>query len=404
MIQTFKSSIVFSLLFGCIVSTTFSQEGIQFFSGTWEEVLAAAKSEKKLIFVDAYTTWCGPCKMMDRNTYTDAGVGLYFNENFINYKFDMEKGEGLQFARTFEVFAYPTLIFINHEKTEIHREMGYKSPMEMMRAGQIANDPQKNGALLELEFEEGNQTPERIWEYAFLLKNSGKDYREAAKAYFDSIQEKDLIDVPAWEAIQAFTFEMDSREFLYLVKKKKRFYRKFGEEVVDQKIQDVLKKKVLAAALTGHTPFFERALGLADDAFKDKGQYADRLRMAYSAGIKNWDLYAEHAVHYFDTYSIREAGELERAAENLYMHVDELLYLQKAARWANQAQEIAPSFDLQYLQAGLLFRSSKLPDALRMAYQSLATAKVHGGDTEEHISMAEQLIADIEAAEQGKVN
>ena len=403
MIQKLKSIASLLLLVVCSYSFSLSQEGIQFFSGTWEEVLAEAKAQKKLIFVDAYTTWCGPCKMMDRNTYPDAGVGIYFNDNFINYKFDMEKGEGLSFARTYEVFAYPTLLFINHEKMEIHREMGYKGPMELIRAGQIANAPQKNGALLELEYEEGNQSPERIREYAFLLKGNGKDYREVAKSYFETVKEKDLIDAPSWEALQAFTFDMDSREFAYLVNKKKRFYRKFGEEEVDKKIQDVLKKQVVASALTGHPTFYEKALGLADDAFKDKGQYADRLRMAYTAGTKDWDQYAQHAVHYFDTYSIRNVAELKRAAENMYVHVDELVYLQKAARWVNQAQEISPSFDLEYLHAGLLFRSSKLPDALRMAYQCLATAKTQNG-TEEDISMAEQLIEDIEAAEKGKVN
>lgn len=67
------------------------QIGISFEHSSWEDILKKAKEENKLIFIDAYTTWCGPCKMMARNVFTDAEVGTFFNQNFINVKLDMEK-------------------------------------------------------------------------------------------------------------------------------------------------------------------------------------------------------------------------------------------------------------------------------------------------------------------------
>ena len=68
----------------------FSQ-GIQFEIGSWKEVLQKAKQENKLIFVDLYTTWCGPCKKMAAETFPQQAVGDYFNKNFVNYKIDAEK-------------------------------------------------------------------------------------------------------------------------------------------------------------------------------------------------------------------------------------------------------------------------------------------------------------------------
>ena len=394
----------FFLPFLCLLffaSVVVGQNGVEFQSGTWAKILEAAKTQKRLIFVDAYTTWCGPCKMMDRNTYTDAGVGLYFNENFINYKFDMERGEGPEFARKYEVSAYPALLFINHEGMEIHREMGYKSPLEMIRAGQIANDPQKNGALLELEFEEGNQDPERMREYAFLLKNSQKDYRKAASRYFESVDDKDLDEPLVWEAINEFTFNLNSREFQYLVKRKKRFARKFGEDKVNEKILDVLKKQAVVSALTRNEGPFLQALSIADDAFKDKGKNSDRLRMTYAVGTKDWDTYAQQAMRYFDLYSVKDPQELLRAAEHFYQQVDEIPFLETATDWALQAHRNTPSFQSKFLQAGLLFRSNKLSEALNTAYQSknMAEASTNPDIAAEYIAMADQLIEEIQHAE-----
>src|ERR1700744_5232469 len=69
-----------------------SHGGIHFETGkTWDQVLAKAKSEKKYIFVDCYATWCGPCKMMDRDIYPKDSVGNYMNSRYVSVKVQMDK-------------------------------------------------------------------------------------------------------------------------------------------------------------------------------------------------------------------------------------------------------------------------------------------------------------------------
>lgn len=106
------------------VSSNGSQ-GIKFEKISFKEALKQAKKEHKLIFVDAYTTWCGPCKMMAKSTFTAAEVGKAFNKSFINLQIDMERGEGLTFARTYRVRAYPSLFLINAEGKVEKRMLGY---------------------------------------------------------------------------------------------------------------------------------------------------------------------------------------------------------------------------------------------------------------------------------------
>ncbi len=111
--------------------------GIQFRSISLEEAKKAAKKEKKIIFIDAYAAWCGPCKMLDKNTFSDQSVGTYFNDKFINLKIDCEKhADGPEVMRTYGVSAYPTLLWVDAEGKLVKKEVGYKSPEQLLRAVQ----------------------------------------------------------------------------------------------------------------------------------------------------------------------------------------------------------------------------------------------------------------------------
>lgn len=94
-----------------LFSMAFSQ-GINFFHGSYEEAIQQAKSENKLLFMDCYTTWCGPCKMLQNNVFPQD-VGEFYNQNFICYKVDCKRGEGPTICSRFSVTAYPTMHFVD---------------------------------------------------------------------------------------------------------------------------------------------------------------------------------------------------------------------------------------------------------------------------------------------------
>lgn len=109
--------------------------GINFFTGTWQQTIDKAKAEKKTIFLDAYASWCGPCKLMSRKTFTSKEVGKFYNKNFINVKIDMEKGEGIALAKKYPITAYPTLLFINAEGEVIAKTIGYYRSDDFLKLG-----------------------------------------------------------------------------------------------------------------------------------------------------------------------------------------------------------------------------------------------------------------------------
>ena len=118
---------------------TESAIGIDFFHGTWEEALAKAEKENKLIFLDAFASWCGPCKIMAATTFKDEKAGKFFNENFINYKMDMEKhADGRRLSQKFHLTAYPSLYFLDGKEEVKHKTIGGQSVSGLIGEGKTA--------------------------------------------------------------------------------------------------------------------------------------------------------------------------------------------------------------------------------------------------------------------------
>ncbi len=108
-------------------------QGIDFSGITFEEAKAKAIENNQLIFVDAYTTWCGPCKQMAATSFKNDEVAELFNDKFINLKIDCEEEtQGVQFAKDYKIKAYPTLLIINGEGTVVKRVIGYHSASELI--------------------------------------------------------------------------------------------------------------------------------------------------------------------------------------------------------------------------------------------------------------------------------
>ena len=110
----------------------------------WKQIVKKAKKEKKLIFVDCYTSWCGPCKMLANNVFTKDEVADYFNQTFVNAKYDMEKDEdGIILKTQFGVKAFPTLVFVDPATQQVvHRMVGAGSAEWLVEGAKTAGDPQ----------------------------------------------------------------------------------------------------------------------------------------------------------------------------------------------------------------------------------------------------------------------
>ena len=132
---------LFSLVFFLVMhsSSTYAQ-GIVFDSGKWNSILQKANKENKLVFVDAFTTWCGPCVIMSKDVFPLKTVGDYFNKNYINVKIDQEKGEGIEFAKKYSVKAFPTLLIINAKGEIVDKHIGFVTAEKLLEFAKNTNE------------------------------------------------------------------------------------------------------------------------------------------------------------------------------------------------------------------------------------------------------------------------
>lgn len=128
-----KSTKIFAVIILLLVNANllFAQ-GINFENLSFQQAKNKAKTEKKLIFIDVYTEWCGPCKMMSSEIFTDAQVGKYFNSSFINLKIDAEKGEGIEVAKEYQVNAFPTMLIMDSEGKVYKTLVGSRSVQRLL--------------------------------------------------------------------------------------------------------------------------------------------------------------------------------------------------------------------------------------------------------------------------------
>ena len=116
---------------------------VSFIEQDWEKTLKSAKESHKLIFVDLYATWCGPCKMLKRNTFTNKEVAEFFNANFVNASVDVEKGVGISLAEKYNVSMLPTLIVAREDGKPILFTTGYLEPKEILKFARAALEKSK---------------------------------------------------------------------------------------------------------------------------------------------------------------------------------------------------------------------------------------------------------------------
>lgn len=91
-----------------------------------------------MVFLDCYTTWCGPCRMMSNTIFTKNEVGEYFNKHFVSYKLDMERGEDPALGKKYGVKAFPTMLFMDAEGNVRHTIVGSKSANELIEEAKTA--------------------------------------------------------------------------------------------------------------------------------------------------------------------------------------------------------------------------------------------------------------------------
>lgn len=174
------------LLCSCMLSGMIFGQGIHFEKGSFEEALNKTKTEGKILFVDAYAVWCGPCKWMSENIFVDPEVGEYFHQYFVGLKLDVERGEGPAIKTRYAIEGLPGYLFLDSEGNIVFRGSG-SMPKEkfielLENARKAAADPNSVGRMAARYAMEYNNE-------AFLKEYLDKLKESKSAGYYDVVEQ-----------------------------------------------------------------------------------------------------------------------------------------------------------------------------------------------------------------------
>jgi len=371
-------------------SNHFAQTGIKFLNAEFGEVLALAELEGKLVFVDAYTDWCGPCKKMDKEVFSQKEVGNFYNANFLSVKINMEKGEGIALAEEYFIFAYPSLLFVNYDGTVAHRYAGFQDKKGMLALGGQALDEGNNLEALNQQYKAGERSPDFLLQYLQASFQGGdgnhvkilEDYL-ATQTDWNTPENKELIfnllDHP------------NSKLFDHLVQNKAAYQAVYGASTVTNKIQTLVYESLSKGTtkLADADQLFSRAYP------KDAKKLAAHYKMVYYQQKEDGKGYADAAIAYVKNFPNIGLEELNDISWGFYDIVEEKKALKKALKWAKKSVQKDNSYLNNDTLSSLYHKIGKSKKAIKVANKAIAIAKLSGED----YSASTALIREIEEGE-----
>jgi thiol-disulfide isomerase/thioredoxin len=230
----------------------------------WKKVVQKAKKAKKLIFLDCYTSWCGPCKALERNIFTQDSVADFYNRYFVNAKLEMEKdADGILLRKKYNVTAYPTLLFIDPVTQEVqHRIVGSGKAAWLIAGGEAAKNPDASLSSLTKRYQQGERSHRFIQAYTKALKTAYlQDERsKVTEEYLHSLTADQLATPENWVLIRENIQDPLSRPLREVMANRPKFYAVAGQNVVDAHLENSISSAAVSIASWqpgGENPFKE---------------------------------------------------------------------------------------------------------------------------------------------------
>lgn len=383
-----------------------SPKGIHFLQGiSWNQVLQQAKSEGKNIFLDCYTTWCAPCKKMEKEVYSDDSVADFFNRNFICYKLQLDstKNDNEEVKRTyadagyirstFKVYSYPTLLFFSPYGKILNRKEGFMEVEDFFKIGEDALDPKKNYYHLLDEYNKGKKDLEEmktIVRTAQLLLKDTVTAKKVSKDFMQRLPKSQYLADDNIDFIKLIT--RSSKDFGF-----KFFYDNTDtiNKIMDDKMysQSVIKSIIFAEMVypdvikardSGTEPNWVKLQQSIKQRYN--AYYADlvitAIRLDWSKLQKDWKQYTKMVVKYVDNYVVPTnkqghwpAFALNNFAWDLFRFSDDKNDLSRALMWSSKAVMMDPNPNWMDTYANILYKMGDLNLALKWEEMANQLAK-----------------------------
>ena len=359
-------------------------------NSSWEDISKNAAESGKFIFIDAYTDWCGWCKVMDKNTFSQPEVAARMNESFVNYKIEMEKEDiGKLLAMKYGIRSFPSFIILN-KKGELHTVLtGYSPPEDWLKSlEEILNkDTPERPAI--------SNTLEVKWPslysnfFGYRLDKRSPPSDSELDTYFSEEHELDEV---FFRMTMTFMNSLPSTVGNDLLNRGHDMAKLFGSDLADE-----WKKKWLTRNLNG-SKVKEMTLEQLNAELRAFEEYYPEDSETRVFTTLNFHLLKENypeAVEWVNEQrAIFNNGTLNQVSWQLYEKCEDQKLLQVANGWMLSVVEAEPTYAYLDTQAALLYKSKDYKKAAEVASLAIRVGKEAG----ENVAETEALLKKIKTS------
>ena len=300
---------IFTIFFA-VISFTLIGQGIDFVHITWQEALNQAKQENKLLFVDSYAEWCGPCKRMAKHEFVKPEVGEVYNSNFVNLKLDMETPNGRTFDSKYPVSAYPTMFFLNGEGEIIKKVKGGKKADQLISMAKTVLKSYDTSGQFKEKYDAGDRSYEVVYSYVEALNKASKPSLKISNDYLKSNPEITEDEKSKFYFIA--TVDADSKIFEKMAKNKNAIIKLVTEKEYNRKVKSACINTVKKAIEYETESLLDEAVEKAKKNITQDGDvFALECKLKYYSNIKNNEEYGSAAKSASKAYLKNDPAKLK---------------------------------------------------------------------------------------------
>lgn len=381
------------------------EKGIRFEQAAdWQEVIAKASKEHKMIFVDCYATWCGPCKMMDAKIYPNDTVGSFMNERFVSVKVQMDSTkndsasiqawykDAKTLSKEYKISAYPSFLLFNSDGQPLYKFVGasgtQKQFIENINKGL---NPDNQYYDLLRKYKTGKLSKEQMERLPALAnrmgnKEEGLEFaRHYMHQYLDKLNEDDFLKKENLMFIQTNAAMISTKDRVF-----KLYYNdpskadlvmsipNYSFSMASSVISNELIKPYYDAAVKNNIKEIDWKKIEATIRKKYKSGYVEENLLIYKVSWyqkqKDWKHYTHYLVDLIDagapktTSGVGAVLFLNNNAYEVFKYSSDKRELEHAIAWIELALPLAPTYAALMLdtKANLLYKMGHVQEAIML--------------------------------------
>ncbi|WP_164108149.1 MULTISPECIES: thioredoxin family protein [Sphingobacterium] len=388
-----------TLLFIIPLFVTGQEKGINFeHNGNWEKIKAKAKAENKHIFVDCFTTWCGPCIWMAENVFPQENVGTFFNANFVNLKLQMDQtkkdteevkswySEATRFAKDYGVRAYPTFLIFSPNGELVHRMVGGGEAESFIARAKEGLNPETQYVTLVKKFE---ANPKDAAIAKSLAKAAQSAYDEAMSskaitAFIESVGVEGALTSDNIDLLLQGATSSKSASYGIIKDNMKKVDALLEETQKPGSSNDILSsilvyELVMPKIGKAETPSVD-FVALQKEIeqvhpYVDMTSSLARAKAQYYGRVKNWPAFKDAVDEFVKVGSKRlSPQDLNSFAWTIFENCDDAACITSALAWSKKSLEAGENAAYLDTYANLLYKSGDKANAIKWQEKALVAA------------------------------